>query len=88
MPLEGQVHQRGVDDVVLMVPKGYLRAAQLLGNVEELFAALPGTEKAGGLALSRMLRLSRRLALSRMLRLSRSRSLIKKELEEKGYENY
>ena len=47
--LKGEVHQGGMDDVILMVAQSNLRAAQLLGKVEELFAALPGTEEAGGL---------------------------------------
>ena len=49
MALEGEVHQGGVDDVVLMMTEGNLRTAKFLGQVEELLAALPGAEKAGGL---------------------------------------
>ena len=49
MTLEGEVHQGGVDDVVLMMTEGNLRTAKLLGQVEELLAALPGAEEAGGL---------------------------------------
>ena len=49
MALEGEVHQRGVDDVILMMTKRYLGATQILSEVEELFAALPGAEKTGGL---------------------------------------
>ena len=47
--LKSEVHQGGMDDVVLVVSKGNLGAAKLLGKVEELFPALPRTEKAGGL---------------------------------------
>ena len=42
MPLEGKVHQGGMDDVVLMVTKGYLGASKVLCHVEQLLAALPG----------------------------------------------
>ena len=51
MALEGEVHQGGVDDVVLVVAEGNLGAAKLLSEVEELLAALPGAEEAGGLGL-------------------------------------
>jgi hypothetical protein len=47
--LEREVHQGSMDDVVLMVPQGYLVTPQLLGEVEELLAALPGAEEARGL---------------------------------------
>ena len=47
MSLEGEIHQRRMDDVVLMVPQGYLCATQFLSEVEELLATLPGTEKTG-----------------------------------------
>ena len=53
LALEGEVHQHRMDKVVLVMAQGYLGAAQLLCNVEELFAALPGTEEAGGLLLAR-----------------------------------
>ena len=36
-----------MDDVILVVPQCYLRATQLLGDIEELLTALPGTEKTG-----------------------------------------
>ena len=49
MALESEIHQGSMDDVVLMMAKGYLGASQLLGEVKKLFAALPGTKKAGGL---------------------------------------
>ena len=42
-----KVHQRGVDYVVAMVAQGNLVAAKFLGEVEELLASVPGTEKAG-----------------------------------------
>ena len=41
--LESEVHQSGMDDVILMVAEGNLGAAQLLCEVKELLAALPGT---------------------------------------------
>jgi len=49
--LEREVHQGRMDDVVLMVAQGNLVTPQLLGEVEELLAALPGAEEAGGLWL-------------------------------------
>ena len=47
--LKGEIHQGGMDDVVLMMAKGYLRAVELLRQIEKLLAALPRAEKAGGL---------------------------------------
>ena len=38
-----------MNNVVLMVTKSYFRTTMFLSEVEELFAALPGAEKAGGL---------------------------------------
>ena len=53
MPLEREVHQGCMNDVVLMVAEGDFGAAVLLGNVEELLAALPGAKEAGRLGLGR-----------------------------------
>ena len=44
--LEGEIHQSCMDEVILMVPEGYLIAAELLSEVEHFFAALPGAEEA------------------------------------------
>ena len=49
MSLEGEVHQSGMDDVVLMVPEGYLGATQFLSEIEQLLASLPGAEETGRL---------------------------------------
>ena len=49
MALKGEVHQGGMDDVILVMAQSDLRATQFLGKIEELFAALPGAEEAGGL---------------------------------------
>ena len=49
LPLEGEVHQGSMDDVILVMAKGYLGTTQLLSDIEELLAALPGTEETGGL---------------------------------------
>jgi hypothetical protein len=43
--LEGEVHQCGMYDVVLMMPECNLVASYLLGKVEELLATLPGAEE-------------------------------------------
>ena len=40
--LENEVHQSGMDDVILMVAEGNLGTSQFLSEVKELFAALPG----------------------------------------------
>jgi hypothetical protein len=40
-----------MDDVILMMSKGNLGAMQFLGDVEKLFATLPGAEEARGLLL-------------------------------------
>ena len=56
LSLEGEVHQGSMDDVVLVVAKGYLGTTKLLSNIEELLAALPGTEEAGGLSVLRFSR--------------------------------
>ena len=47
--LKGEIHQGSMDDVVLMMAKGYLRTIQLLSKIEELLAALPRAEKTGRL---------------------------------------
>ena len=49
--LKCQVHQGRVDEVVAMVPKGYLVAAQLLRKIEQLLAAVPRAEEARRLTL-------------------------------------
>ena len=53
LPLKGEVHQRCMDKVVLMMAQGDLGATKLLGKIEELLAALPGAEEARGLLLAR-----------------------------------
>ena len=45
--LEGEIHQRRMDEIVLMMAEGNLVAAELLSEIEHLLAALPGAEKAG-----------------------------------------
>ena len=52
MSLEGEIHQGGMDDVILMMSQSNLGTAQLLGKIKELLAALPGAEEAGGLLLA------------------------------------
>ena len=47
--LEELVEQGGVDDVVHVVAEGYFVAMQRLCEVENLLAAVPGTQKAGRL---------------------------------------
>ena len=47
--MEGKVHQGSMDDVILVVAEGNLGTTKLLGDIEELLAALPGTEEASGL---------------------------------------
>lgn len=49
MSLEGEIHQSGMDDVVLMVAEGYLGATQFLSQIEQLLASLPGAEETGRL---------------------------------------
>ena len=49
MSLEGEVHQSGVDDVVLMVAESYLGTTQFLSEIEQLLASLPEAEETGGL---------------------------------------
>ena len=44
--LEGEVHQGGMENVVLMMAEGNLRTADFLCKVENQFAAVPGAEKA------------------------------------------
>ena len=41
MTLEDKVHQGGMNDVVLMVTKGYLGTSKSLGGIEQLLATLP-----------------------------------------------
>ena len=48
--LKREVHQSRADNVVAMMAQGNLVASQLLGEVEELLAAIPGAEEAGGLS--------------------------------------
>lgn len=43
----GEVHERRVEDVVLMVPEGYLVTPQLLRHLEERLSAVPRTEETG-----------------------------------------
>ena len=49
MSLESEIHQSGMDDVVLMVPESYLGTTQFLSEIEQLLASLPGAEEAGRL---------------------------------------
>ena len=49
MTLKGEVQKGGMDDVVLMMAQSDLRTTQFLREIEELFATLPGAEKARGL---------------------------------------
>jgi len=42
-----QVHQDGLDDVVLVVAQRHLAAPQLLGRLEERLAPVPGTPETG-----------------------------------------
>ena len=44
-----EVHQTGVEQVVLMMTQGNLVTAQLLRQIEELLATMPGAEEAGRL---------------------------------------
>lgn len=48
--LEGEIHQERLEDIVLMVPEGYLVAAFFFGYGKKGLAARPRTEEAGGFA--------------------------------------
>ena len=50
--LETEVQQGRMDEIVLMMPEGYLVAAEFLCQIEHYLAAVPGTEKAGLLLLA------------------------------------
>ena len=48
---EGDIHQIGDDEVVVMMPEGYLIEAFFLRKKEEGFAPVPCTEEASRLSL-------------------------------------
>ena len=50
MALEGEVHEPGREDVILVMTEGYLVETMFRGKGEEEFAAVPGTEEAAWLA--------------------------------------
>ena len=50
-PLKCEIHQGCMQDVVLMMAKGNLGAAEFLRKVEDLLATIPRAEKTRGLLL-------------------------------------
>ena len=51
LPLEGEVHQCCLHDVIFVVSKCYFVASELLGKLEQFFASVPRTQEAVGVPL-------------------------------------